>query len=78
MCSDEMKEMGVQTGKRDWEASRVRPESWKGFVFQVGKILVCLQAKGQETTEKVFGFQGKKKQNFLITCYNLTTQSEQN
>lgn len=72
--SDEIKEMGVQTGKRNWEASRVSPESWKGFVFQVGKILVCLQAEELETIEKVFGFQGEKKKYFLITCSNLTTQ----
>lgn len=61
-----MKEMGVQTGKRDWEASRISPESWKGFVFQVGKILVCLQAEEQETIEKVFGFQGKKKLPYYL------------
>lgn len=64
--SDEIKEMRVQTGKRNWEASRVSPESWKGFVFQVGKILVCLQAEELETIEKVFGFQGEKKNTSLL------------
>lgn len=64
--SDEIKEMGVQTGKRNWEASRVSPESWKGFVFQIGKILVCLQAEEPETIGKVFRFQGGKKNTSLL------------
>ena len=64
MRREEMKETGVQSGKRGWEASRVSQESWERFYFSSGKDVGMLTSCGTgDCTERVF--RGKREQIFL-------------
>lgn len=69
-----MRETGEGAGRRDWEASRVKLNSRKGSVVQVGQVWACYRLWDRRLEGKNAQSPGEENKLFFSACYELSTQ----